>query len=145
MGNAASTKARGDSLAISSGDVTGFLEEARDDFTRKWDASTTNQYVLDDYDRIKTLGTGSFGRVMLVRNKITNAMFAMKILEKAKVVKLKQVEHTLNEKRVLKSVNFPFLVGLESSFKDNANLYLVLEFIQGGEMFSHLRKHNRFP
>ena len=53
-------------------------------------------------------------------------------------------EHTLNEKKVLSCVSFPFLVNLDTFFKDNANLYLVLEFVQGGEMFTHLRKCRKF-
>lgn len=72
---------------------------------------------MDDFDRIKTLGTGSFGRVMLVQHKAKKTYYAMKILDKQKVVKLKQVEHTLNEKRILQAINFPFLVKLNFSFK----------------------------
>ncbi|XP_025922342.1 cAMP-dependent protein kinase catalytic subunit alpha-like, partial [Apteryx rowi] len=68
-------------------------------------------------ERIRTLGTGSFGRVMLVRHKDSGHHYAMKILDKQKVVKLKQIEHTLNEKRILQAVTFPFLVRLEYSFK----------------------------
>lgn len=52
---------------------------------------------------------------------------ALKILEKAKVVKLKQIEHTLYEKQILASINFPFLVHMPASFKDNSNLYMVME------------------
>ena len=73
--------------------------------------------VLTDFDRLKTLGTGSFGRVMLVQHKKSKSYHAMKILDKQKVVKLKQVEHTLNEKKILTAINFPFLVNLEYSFK----------------------------
>uniref|UniRef100_A0A1E1XIX2 cAMP-dependent protein kinase n=1 Tax=Amblyomma aureolatum TaxID=187763 RepID=A0A1E1XIX2_9ACAR len=125
-------------------DFERFLEEARKSFEQKWTSPSSNTASLDDFDRIKTLGTGSFGRVMLVQHKQHKDYFAMKILDKQKVVKLKQVEHTLNEKRILQAVEFPFLVKLAYHFKDNSNLYMVLEYVLGGEMFSHLRKSGRF-
>ncbi|XP_022087732.1 cAMP-dependent protein kinase catalytic subunit alpha-like isoform X3 [Acanthaster planci] len=124
--------------------MKNFLQQAREECQRKWDSPTQNTACLDDFERLKTLGTGSFGRVMLVKHKATGNFFAMKILDKQKVVKLKQVEHTLNEKKILQSISFPFLVSLEFHFKDNSNLYMVLEFIPGGEMFSHLRRIGRF-
>ncbi|KAI6170180.1 hypothetical protein M3Y98_01212900 [Aphelenchoides besseyi] len=128
----------------STGNFKEFLDKARDDFKQKWENPASNTAVLDDFDRIKTLGTGSFGRVMLVKHKQSEVYFAMKILDKQKVVKLKQVEHTLNEKRILQAIDFPFLVNMQYSFKDNSNLYMILEFISGGEMFSHLRRIGRF-
>merc|ERR1712032_924750 len=75
------------------------------------------QHPLDAFERLKTLGTGSFGRVMLVQHKANKTHYAMKILDKQKVAKLKQVEHTLNEKRILQAISFPFLVSLEFHFK----------------------------
>jgi len=138
MGNAAATK-KGDPA-----DVKQFLEDAKTKFGEKWGKPSQNTASLDDFDRIKTLGTGSFGRVMLVQHKASSNFFAMKILDKQKVVKLKQVEHTLNEKRILQAISFPFLVKLDYHFKDTSNLYMVLEFVNGGEMFSHLRKVGRF-
>ncbi|XP_041475079.1 cAMP-dependent protein kinase catalytic subunit alpha-like [Lytechinus variegatus] len=124
--------------------VRDFLSEARESFLQKWDCDKHNTAALDDFDRIRTLGTGSFGRVMLVKHRVTAKYLAMKILDKQKVVKLKQVEHTLNEKKILQAISFPFIVSLSYHFKDNSNLYMVLDFIPGGEMFSHLRRIGRF-
>lgn len=140
----AATKSVNSYAAKSERYMKEFLNKAKEDFQRKWDSPSHNTARLEDFERKKTLGTGSFGRVMLVRHKATGCYYAMKILDKQKVVKLKQVEHTLNEKRILQAISFPFLVGLEFNFKDNSNLYMVLEFIEGGEMFSHLRRIGRF-
>lgn len=68
----------------------------------------------------------------------------MKILEKAKIVKLKQVEHTVTEKKILCAVNHPFLVKLDYWFKDNVYLYMVLTYVPGGEMFTHLRRSKNY-
>merc|ERR1712038_1840951 len=139
MGNAATTK-KGDSTES----VKVILEKCKSEFEEKWNHPKHTTATLDDFERLKTLGTGSFGRVMLVQHKATKEYYAMKILDKQKVVKLKQVEHTLNEKKILAAISFPFLVSLEYSFKDNSNLYMILEFVTGGEMFSHLRRIGRF-
>lgn len=64
----------------------------------------------------------------------------MKIIRKDKVVRSKQIPHALNEKKILQALNFPFVVNLEFSYKDNSYLYFCLPFINGGEMFTHLRK-----
>ncbi|CAF0956398.1 unnamed protein product [Adineta steineri] len=124
--------------------VKAFLAKAKDEFSSKYDKPSQNTAKPDDFDRIRTLGTGSFGRVMLVKHQSSGGFYAMKILDKQKVVKLKQIEHTLNEKRILQAISFPFIVNLEFHFKDNSYLYMVLEFVPGGEMFSHLRKVGRF-
>lgn len=141
MGNNATTSNKKVDAAET---VKEFLEQAKEEFEDKWRRNPTNTAALDDFERIKTLGTGSFGRVMIVQHKPTKDYYAMKILDKQKVVKLKQVEHTLNEKRILQAIQFPFLVSLRYHFKDNSNLYMVLEYVPGGEMFSHLRKVGRF-
>ncbi|CAM2707386.1 unnamed protein product [Rotaria socialis] len=124
--------------------LKAFLAKAKDEFQVQYDRPSQNTAKPEEFDRIRTLGTGSFGRVMLVKHQSTGNFYAMKILDKQKVVKLKQIEHTLNEKRILQAISFPFLVNLEYHFKDNSYLYMVLEFVPGGEMFSHLRKVGRF-
>jgi serine/threonine protein kinase len=67
----------------------------------------------------------------------------MKILNKARIHRLKQTEHIHNEKNVLKQINHPFIVRLFNSFKDKTSLYLLLEFIPGGELFNYIRRSGK--
>ncbi|KAL0113631.1 hypothetical protein PUN28_012638 [Cardiocondyla obscurior] len=110
----------------------------------KWKTKVKDDGQLDDFERYRTVGTGAFGRVILVRHKSSSTYYAMKILEKAQLVKMKQLDHTHNEKRILQCIDFPFLVFMKFYFKDNSYLYMVLPFAQGGEMFTHLRRMGRF-
>ncbi|XP_057317931.1 cAMP-dependent protein kinase catalytic subunit 1-like [Microplitis mediator] len=121
------------------------LDSLKDDFNKKWKVTKVKQdATLNDFDILRTLGMGAFGRVKLIKHKETSLYYAMKILDKRKIVKTKQVEHTRNEKRVLQSINYPFVVTLKYFFKDNSFLYMVLPFINGGELFSYLRRKGKF-
>ena len=65
---------------------------------------------LTDYDLTTTLGTGSFGRVLLCKSKKTGEYFAMKRLKKADIIKLRQVDHVISENTILADIDHPFLV-----------------------------------
>lgn len=106
---------------------------------------TKGKYTLPDFNFQRTLGTGSFGRVHLVQSKHNQRYYAVKVLKKNDVVKMKQVEHTNDERRMLSRVRHPFLITLWGTWQDSKNLYMVMDFIQGGELFSLLRKSQRFP
>nr|XP_031863406.1 uncharacterized protein CI109_001282 [Kwoniella shandongensis]KAA5530478.1 hypothetical protein CI109_001282 [Kwoniella shandongensis] len=106
---------------------------------------TAGRYALADFHIERTLGTGSFGRVHLVRSKHNSRFYAVKVLNKEKVIKMKQVEHTNSEREMLVRVRHPFLVNLWGTFQDVNNLYMVMDFVAGGELFSLLRKSQRFP
>ncbi|KAI8800384.1 camp-dependent protein kinase [Cladochytrium replicatum] len=111
-------------------------------------------YNLSDFELVKTLGTGTFGRVYLTRFRGKGApdpasgmeqqYFAMKVLKKVEVVRLKQVEHINSEKQILGCIRFPFIVNMICTFQDEKNLYIVMEYVPGGELFSHLRRAGRF-
>ena len=101
---------------------------------------TRGKYSLGDFTIQQTLGTGSFGRVHLVQSKHNQRFYAVKVLKKAQVVKMKQVEHTNDERRMLQRVKHPFLITLWGTFQDPKNLYMVMDFVEGGELFSLLRK-----
>ncbi len=101
---------------------------------------TKGKYTLTDFNIQRTLGTGSFGRVHLVQSKHNQRFYAVKVLKKAQVVKMKQVEHTNDERRMLQRCRHPFLITLWGTWQDSKNLYMVMDFIEGGELFSLLRK-----
>ncbi|GAA5844603.1 hypothetical protein JCM3766R1_002678 [Sporobolomyces carnicolor] len=113
--------------------------------TSSMSRKTSSRYNLSDFTFIRTLGTGSFGRVHLVRSQHNSRSYAIKVLTKERVVKMKQVEHTNSEREMLERVRHPFLVNLWGTFKDSKNLYMVMDFVAGGELFSLLRKSQRFP
>lgn len=103
-------------------------------------------WKLEDFDILQTLGTGSFGRVSLVLHRPSSVFMAMKKLRKADVIRLKQVEHTNNECNILSSLSFhPFLVKLITTFQDDLHLYLIMEYIGGGELFNLLRRTKTLP
>lgn len=100
--------------------------------------------TLHDLEIKRTLGSGSFGRVLLCTTRTSPPEYwACKIISKERVVKTKQVEHTIAEKNILFAMNCSFVVRLIDYFIDKLNLYYVLEFINGGEMFTHIQKQKK--
>lgn len=97
-----------------------------------------------DFEKIKLLGKGSFGKVLLVKKKSNDKLYAMKVLQKSIIVINNQEDHTKTERQILEKVKHPFIVSLHYAFQTQAKLYLVTEFMQGGELFYHLRKERRF-
>ena len=99
---------------------------------------------LEDFDLLKVLGKGSFGKVMQVSFKRTGEVLAMKVLHKDAVLQRNQMEHTKAERHILQAVQHPFLVGLRYAFQNEAKLYMVLDYLNGGELFFHLKQARRF-
>lgn len=121
-----------------------YLERSKREFEQKFFEPFRERGKLDDFKIMKTIGTGSFGRVIFVKNKKTDRASALKLLEKAHVVKTKQVTHIMSEIKTMYAFNFPFLIQLEFFFKDNVYLCIGMPFINGGEMFAHLRQQKQF-
>jgi protein kinase A len=135
--------------------------QLKSEFDKKYqeDQVSGSAEKLKDFRFTTILGQGAFGIVViyhvvatfpfsgfslfqqkLVKHEPTEKFYAVKILKKDKIVKSKQVKHTLNEKKVLAAMKFQFVVRLEFSLKDNSYLYLGMGFVNGGEMFTVLRK-----
>jgi len=116
-----------------------FMElEKRDTPHRKMNAT--------DFEQVKCLGKGAFGTVILVKQLSTGRLFAQKQLKKASLtVQSRLVEQAKTERQILESVNrHPFVVKLFYAFQDQAKLYLILEYAQGGELFHHLALERTF-
>ncbi|KAF9468943.1 kinase-like domain-containing protein [Collybia nuda] len=98
-----------------------------------------------DFEFLKLIGRGTFGKVFQVRKKDTKRIYAMKVLSKKEIVAKKEVAHTIGERKILqRSLESPFLVGLKFSFQTDSDLYLVTDFKSGGELFWHLQRETRF-
>uniref|UniRef100_A0A8C1MB83 non-specific serine/threonine protein kinase n=1 Tax=Cyprinus carpio TaxID=7962 RepID=A0A8C1MB83_CYPCA len=100
--------------------------------------------TMHDFEYLKLLGKGTFGKVILVKEKATGKYYAMKILKKEVIVAKDEVAHTLTENRVLQNSKHPFLTGLKYSFQTHDRLCFVMEYANGGELFFHLSRDRVF-
>ena len=128
------------------------------------DAKKALKCVPSDFEFLKVIGRGSFGKVMLVKKKDNHKLYAMKILKKKCIIARRQIgmfiqfklfnspliavgkytEHTKAERRILESLQHPFCMTLRYAFQTASKLYLVLDFYRGGELFFHLKKKRKF-
>nr|CAB3265767.1 ribosomal protein S6 kinase alpha-5 [Phallusia mammillata] len=104
---------------------------------------------LESFELLKVLGTGAYGKVFLVRKVCGHdqgQLYAMKVLKKASIItKPKTAEHTMTERQVLEAVRqSPFLVTLHYAFQTNSRLHLILDYVNGGELFTHLNIREKF-
>lgn len=104
---------------------------------------------MKDFELLKVLGTGAYGKVFLVRKlngHDKGKLYAMKVLRKEVVAqKTKTLDHTRTERKVLESVrNEPFLVTMHYAFQTKTKLHLILDYVNGGELFTHLYQRDHF-
>ncbi|XP_014300433.1 serine/threonine-protein kinase tricornered isoform X3 [Microplitis mediator] len=95
---------------------------------------------VEDFEPLKVIGRGAFGEVRLVQKKDTGHVYAMKILRKADMLEKEQVAHVRAERDVLVEADHQWVVKMYYSFQDPINLYLIMEFLPGGDMMTLLMK-----
>lgn len=93
----------------------------------------------DSFEKIRLLGKGDVGKVFLVREKLTNKLYAMKILNKKEMIERNKIKRALAEQEILATSNHPFIVTLYHSFQSKEHLYLCMEYCMGGEFFRALQ------
>ncbi|XP_055852444.1 RAC serine/threonine-protein kinase [Episyrphus balteatus] len=106
--------------------------------------SGKKKVTLENFEFLKVLGKGTFGKVILCREKSTAKLYAIKILKKEVIIQKDEVAHTLTESRVLQTTNHPFLISLKYSFQTNDRLCFVMQYVNGGELFFHLSRERVF-
>lgn len=99
---------------------------------------------LSDFRPVKVIGKGSFGEVRVVQKVDTGKIYAMKTLRKSEMFKKDQLAHVRAERDVLAESNTPWVVQLYYSFQDAAYLYLLMEFLPGGDLMTMLIKYDTF-
>jgi serine/threonine protein kinase len=104
----------------------------------------TNDKITKDYEFIKVIGTGSFGKVYLVKSRADDQHYAMKMLNKSNITDKKQRDHIMAERNVMTKISHPFVVKMHRAFQSDSKLYFVMDFLNGGELYFHLKKEGRF-
>ncbi|XP_054153882.1 RAC-alpha serine/threonine-protein kinase-like [Oppia nitens] len=107
-------------------------------------SSKGRRITLEDFEFLKVLGKGTFGKVILCREKVTGLLYAIKVLKKETIIAKEEVVHTLTENRVLRNTKHPFLISLKYSFQTGDRFCFVMEYVNGGELFFHLSRERIF-
>jgi len=106
--------------------------------------SVSKKMQLDDFAVLSVLGQGGYGKVYLVENCETGEVFAMKCMKKSDLIKKNVISYAHDERSVLIAASHPFIVHLRFAFQTQSKLYLILEYIPGGELFGRLNAENFF-
>uniref|UniRef100_A0A667WUP0 non-specific serine/threonine protein kinase n=1 Tax=Myripristis murdjan TaxID=586833 RepID=A0A667WUP0_9TELE len=107
-------------------------------------SKSRTKVTMSDFEYLKLLGKGTFGKVILVKEKSTGVHYAMKILRKEVIIAKDEVAHTVTESRVLQNTRHPFLTTLKYAFQTHDRLCFVMEYANGGELFFHLSRERVF-
>ncbi|KAM0836605.1 hypothetical protein ACQ4PT_062211 [Festuca glaucescens] len=120
-------------------DEDGPLENSVNSRTSQLNGKFKDRTSIEDFEIIKPISRGAFGRVFLAKKRVTGDLFAIKVLKKADMIRKNAVESILAERDILISVRNPFVVRFFYSFTCRENLYLVMEYLNGGDLYSLLR------
>uniref|UniRef100_A0A7M4EF16 non-specific serine/threonine protein kinase n=1 Tax=Crocodylus porosus TaxID=8502 RepID=A0A7M4EF16_CROPO len=100
------------------------------------------QMKAEDYDVVKVIGRGAFGEVQLVRHKLTQKVYAMKLLSKFEMIKRSDSAFFWEERDIMAFANSPWVVQLFCAFQDDKYLYMVMEYMPGGDLVNLMSNYD---
>uniref|UniRef100_A0A452U4J0 protein kinase C n=1 Tax=Ursus maritimus TaxID=29073 RepID=A0A452U4J0_URSMA len=110
------------------------------------DGKASSSLGLQDFDLLRVIGRGSYAKVLLVRLKKTDRIYAMKVVKKELVNDDEDIDWVQTEKHVFEQAsNHPFLVGLHSCFQTESRLFFVIEYVNGGDLMFHMQRQRKLP
>jgi len=118
-----------------------YKDKYKDEYQNK---EFKSKITINDFQIVKVLGTGAFGKVSLVYNEELKRYFAMKSLKKDYIKKYQQTKHTKEERKIMEKIDYPFISKLYYAFQTKKSLFMITEFMAGGEMFHHLHECGHF-
>ncbi|XP_061162501.1 atypical protein kinase C-like isoform X3 [Saccostrea echinata] len=136
----------GTSIEIGGKELT---EESEVDTEAQPAVQTTNgtdsqQVTLDQFELLRVIGRGSYAKVLMVEQKRTKRVYAMKVIKKELVNEDEDIDWVQTEKHVFETAtNYPFLVGLHSCFQTPSRLFFVIEFVSGGDLMFHMQRQRK--
>jgi hypothetical protein len=121
------------------------VDTNHDDNAQEDDDDGSRYVTPKDFELLKVIGMGAFGKVLQVKNKKSSQILAMKVISK-RLLKRKSgyIENVQAERNILKRVNHPFVVKMHCSFQTKEKLFIIMDFLAGGELFLKLGKEGIF-
>jgi len=118
------------------GDLTRLGEPIDFSLSRRVSNYSSHRILSKDLEKLRVLGHGGFGKVWLVKHLQTGEHYALKELNKRRILDRQQTKNVLREKDILSTLRHPFILGQVSSFQDESNLYILTNLVQGGELYT---------
>jgi len=122
-----------------------YCTDTEGDFSVSFDPKSSTTAIpqkvgLDDFEILRLVGRGGYGKVHQVRKKNTNQIYAMKVMRKEYLVQTNNVSYTISERNIMRNVRHPFVASLHYAFQTKGKVYLVMDFLNGGPLLNHMRR-----
>jgi serine/threonine protein kinase len=107
-------------------------------------SSTVKKASLENFITLKVIGKGSYGKVFMVEQKGTGKIFAMKVLKKGAIADERGKQRVMTERDIIMTIRHPYIVTLHYSFQTDTKLFFILDFLNGGDLYTHIMNYGKF-